>query len=80
MARQPLTKRVGRVLREMRIERGISVVDLAAQLDRAKGSVSKLETGNIGIRLEVLEDICNLLQITPGEVMLRADRLAEGDE
>ena len=62
------------LLREMRIEAGLTQVDLAARVERDQAYVSRYESGQR--RLDVLEvrEICQVVGVTLEEFVKRLER------
>jgi transcriptional regulator with XRE-family HTH domain len=62
------------ILREMRIEAGLTQVDLAARIERDQAYVSRYESGQR--RLDVLEvrEICQAIGITLEEFARRLEK------
>lgn len=61
------------LLREMRIEAGLTQVDLAARIEKDQAYVSRYESGQR--RLDVLEvrEICQVVGVTLGEFAKRLE-------
>lgn len=61
------------LLREMRIEAGLTQVDLAARIEKDQAYVSRYESGQR--RLDVLEvrEICQVVGVTLGEFVKRLE-------
>ena len=77
MSTETLSGRIGQVLRELRKERKLTLDRLADLLDLSKGHLSKIENGEMGLRVEVLADFAQVLNVTPAEIILRAERTEE---
>jgi transcriptional regulator with XRE-family HTH domain len=62
------------LLREMRIEAGLTQVDLAARIEKDQAYVSRYESGQR--RLDVLEvrEICQVVGVTLEEFVKRLER------
>jgi transcriptional regulator with XRE-family HTH domain len=56
-------RRLRRMLREMREERGLSQGDLAARLGKSQSYVSKLESGDRNISFLEVRDFCRALRV-----------------
>ena len=63
------------LLREMRLETGLTQVELAARIEKDQAYVSKYESGQR--RLDVLEirEICQAIGITLGEFVKRLEKV-----
>ena len=75
MSTETLSGCIGVVLRELRKEKSLTLDRMADLMDLSKGHLSKIENGQLGLRVEVLADFAQVLTITPAEIMLRAERL-----
>lgn len=68
---------VGRVIRESRRERGVSMRDLAAALDVTPSAVSRLETGTTQATVVHLRKIARELGVDGAVLVEKAERLLE---
>ena len=59
------------LLRELREERGVRQVDLAAKLGVPQSHVSKYETGERRVEFVMLEAICSALEVSLEEFLSR---------
>ena len=66
---------VGRVLAMDRKARGLSQAQLAKQLGRAQGSVSRIENGSLRLEVTLLARWAHALGTTPSDVVTRAETL-----
>lgn len=57
-------RQLGFLLRQLRMERGLSVEDVTAQLLFSSTKLSRLETGRAGASQRDIRDLCDLYQIT----------------
>ena len=67
--------RLVNLLREMRIEAGLTQAELAARIEKDQAYVSRYESGQR--RLDVLEvrEICQAIGITPEEFVRRLEKV-----
>ena len=61
----------GHVLRQMRDEAGVSLRELAEKLDWNQGTLSKYENNQLGLSLEVAEQIADALGCSREELAVR---------
>jgi transcriptional regulator with XRE-family HTH domain len=80
-------RRLGRVLQELRLRRGLTQAQLAARVGYTQRAISDLENGNTNVHAVVLYHIAKALQVDPIELcmsvwpnddlMLQTDRAQE---
>lgn len=75
------SKRVGLVMRQLRLERGLSQQDLANLMNYERSRIGRLELGQTAITVDILLTIANALQIDihtllPVEVKLKKESVA----
>lgn len=68
----------GRVLREIRSQRGISQEALALAAGSGRTFISQLERGERGASLKTLFRLAAELGVRPAEIMARVEREIEG--
>ena len=66
---------IAKVLRDIRVERGMSLTELAKETELSKGNLSRLESGGAGLTLNTIEKICGVLDVDISEVFVEADKL-----
>lgn len=54
-------------LREWRLKRGMTQADLATAIGTSKGMISRYETSQRGLTIEVQFRLCHALRITPAQ-------------
>ncbi len=54
---------IGRMLREKRIEKGLTQAELALRVGMRQPDISKIEEGKKNITLETLDSLCRVLEI-----------------
>ena len=60
---------IGRRIKEARKKKGLTQEQLVEKMGVSIAYLSKVETGRIHINLERLSQICNILEITEGEIL-----------
>ena len=60
---------IGLRLKEARKKKGLTQEQLVEQIGVSIAYLSKIETGKIHINLERLSQICNILDVTEGEIL-----------
>lgn len=60
---------IGKRIKEARKKKGLTQEKLVEQMDVSIAYLSKIETGKIHINLERLSQICNILNVTEGEIL-----------
>ena len=60
---------IGKRLKEARNKKGLTQEQLVEQMGVSIAYLSKIETGKIHINLERLSQICNILDVTEGEIL-----------
>lgn len=63
-------KEIGYRIQERRNYMGLTQKDLAERVDVAIQTISYIETGRRGMSCKVLSDICEVLQVTPNEILI----------
>lgn len=79
-AYSPLQKLLQKLLRQIRINNGLSQNDLAKHLDKPQSFVSKYESGERRLDLIELHYICEAIGISLGEFVRRFENLVDSDE
>lgn len=67
----------GRVLKQMRQEKGLSQEKLAFEVELERSYVSKLETGKFQPKLSTILIIADVLGVRAGEIVDRVDALVK---
>ena len=70
----PLKQSIGNVLREIRVEKGLSLSDISESTGRSRGNLSDMETQGIGLTIEMVESICDALGVKVSTVVRRAEK------
>ncbi len=60
---------IGKRIKEARKKKGLTQEKLVEYMDVSIAYLSKVETGKIHINLERLSQICNILEVTEGEIL-----------
>lgn len=68
---------VGKILASVRDRRGEKQGDFAARVGLSQSAYSRLEKGDSVMNLAQLHKVCAELQVTPGEVLNRADQIEQ---
>jgi len=63
-------KRMGREIQKRRLAMGMTQEKLGEAIGKSLRHVVDTERGVTGISLELLVDLCNVLQVTPNELLL----------
>lgn len=76
------SKRVGLIVRQLRIERGWSQQELALRMNYERSRIGRLELGQTAVTVDILLVIANALQVDiysllPVEVKLKTDVVRE---
>jgi transcriptional regulator with XRE-family HTH domain len=74
---------IGRAIREARLEKGMSLGQLAAAVGRSSSSVRRWERGEVPPAIGIIDDLARVLELDPDELRsLRPDPdpVAESDE
>ena len=61
---------VGENIKKIRLARGLSLEDVAARIYKSKSTVSKYERGSIAIDIATLEDIAEVLDVHPAQLLM----------
>jgi len=69
MNKESLYENIGFRIRAFRKNRGMSLKDLAGYLNKSIATVSKYESGDVAISIDVLIDICACFDIDPGTLL-----------
>lgn len=64
-----INKQIGLKIRERRKEKGFSQEELGEKLGLSGGAIGQIERGITSIKFETLISICDVLQITPAELV-----------
>jgi transcriptional regulator with XRE-family HTH domain len=70
----PVDERLGPQIRELRIQRGLSQMQLGIEIGVAFQQIQKYERGTDRISVATLVRICRVLKVTPGKLV---DRLSD---
>lgn len=62
-------KRLGKNLRDIRLENGLSQAHLAESVGVAKSYISNIENGKINLTLSTMEKIAKKLKIQPKDLL-----------
>jgi len=62
-------KEIGIRLRALRLERGISQVELAKLIGTHQTAVSQVEVGRRGVSLRQIVRVCRVLKVTPDRIL-----------
>lgn len=62
-------KKIGKNIKELRIKKGYTQEELAMRLDISSRYISIIEHGMVGIRLQILAKICNILDVPIEEII-----------
>lgn len=60
---------IGKRIKQVRKKKGLTQDQLSEKMGVSIAYLSKVETGKIHINLERLSQICNLLEVTEGEIL-----------
>jgi len=69
MTEKVLLKKIGAKIVEIRREKGMSQQDLAAKLNYEKSNMSRLESGNVNLRVGTLYKVARALGISLSELL-----------
>lgn len=72
MARTDLDREIGLTIRDLRLEKGMTQVDLAAHLNVSQGLVSMLEAGEVSLSLPRAENLATLFHTTAQDIFTGA--------
>jgi transcriptional regulator with XRE-family HTH domain len=73
-----MKNKLGNILREERISRGWSLVDVAKKLDISKSQVHNFEMGvNTRVKMKALKDFASLYNLPLDEVVILGGRIPE---
>ena len=61
---------VGENIKKIRLARGLSLEDVASRIYKSKSTVSKYERGSIAIDIATLEDIAEVLDVHPAQLLM----------
>jgi len=59
-----MNEKIGKLIKELRIKKGLTLEKLAYVSDFSKGGLSEVERGLREIKLSTLEKICSTLEIS----------------
>ncbi|WP_153125974.1 helix-turn-helix domain-containing protein [Peribacillus tepidiphilus] len=68
---------IGRLIKELRREKGITMIDFAKKINISQPSLSRIESGNQEVSLALLSKICEEFGISLSEFFLRAEGNSE---
>ena len=63
---------VGGNIKKIRLARGLSLEDVAEKIYKSKSTISKYEKGTIAIDIATLEDISQVLNVHPAQLLMTA--------
>ena len=63
---------VGENIKKIRLARGLSLEDVADKIYKSKSTISKYEKGTIAIDIATLEDISQVLNVHPAQLLMTA--------
>lgn len=66
--RNGTTKKIGKKLREIRLEKGLTQVELAEKADMNTNYYAKIERGEVGPSPEAYEKIAKALKVTAADI------------
>ncbi len=69
MNEEELLKRIGKRIKDLRIERGIEQQVLAAEIDYEKSNMSRLESGKLNLKIATLYKVAKALEVTLSEML-----------
>jgi transcriptional regulator with XRE-family HTH domain len=72
-----LQRKFGLVLKELRLEKGLSQESLANQSDIDRTYISDIEKGERNISLKIIEQLSNTLQISLSELFKKIEKYGE---
>ena len=61
---------IGENIKKIRLARGLSLEDVASRIYKSKSTVSKYERGSIAIDIATLEDIAEVLDVHPAQLLM----------
>jgi len=64
-----LLKKVAARIRTIRIEKGMSQQELAAELDYEKSNMSRLESGTVNLKLTTRYKVAQALEVSMSELL-----------
>lgn len=64
-----LQESIGQRLARLRRERGITQVELAAQLGVTQSNVSACERGEVRLHCDLIVEVCKILEVTSDELL-----------
>lgn len=69
MNEKALLRKIGNRIKELRLERGMSQLELAVKLDYEKSNMSRLEAGNVNSGIFTYYKVAKALGITLSELL-----------
>lgn len=63
-AGKPLDRHLGNAVRQLRLQHGLTIAEVAARAGISRGMLSKIENGLVSTRLDTLEQLANSLGVT----------------
>ena len=75
-----LEKAVGNVVREIRKQKGITLVEMGDAIKITNGHLSQIERGERLLSIDTLKLICTELGVSPATVVRRADNREYSNE
>ncbi|MDD2533861.1 MAG: helix-turn-helix transcriptional regulator [Eubacteriales bacterium] len=64
-----ITPQIALKIKKARVDRGISPVELANQLDASPAQIEKYERGEVDMALDRLFDLARILTISPADLL-----------
>ena len=76
------SRRVGAIVRELRLERGLSQLDLATKIGYERSRIGRLELGDTAISVDTLLSIANALEVSiysllPIDIKLKSEPVSQ---
>lgn len=68
MANKTLLKKLGKQIKKLRLEKGLSQAELANEIGKDQQSIQRLEAGNINPSFEYLKEVADGLEISLEEI------------
>jgi len=76
------SRRVGAIVRELRLERGLSQLDLATKIGYERSRIGRLKLGDTAISVDTLLSIANALEVSiysllPIDIKLKSEPVSQ---
>lgn len=65
--------KVTSLLREARLEKGLTITEVAQRIHTPRVRLSEIENGHIGLTLKRFFQICSVLGVSPTDIIAKAD-------